>query len=88
MNRSKGLPRRERLLRSDWLEGRNPDRFKNGLVEDGEAWMDMIKARNLTSHTYDCEVAESIARDVLTRFEPALAALDSRFQKLAEMEES
>ncbi len=26
--------------------------FKNGLLEDGEAWMDMIRARNLTSHTY------------------------------------
>ncbi len=25
--------------------------FKLGLVEKGEVWMDMIKSRNLTSHT-------------------------------------
>src|SRR6266568_7546293 len=30
--------------------------FGNGLLEDGDAWMDMIKARNLTSHTYKTEV--------------------------------
>jgi len=32
--------------------------FKNGLIDDGEAWMDMIKARNLSSHTYNQETAE------------------------------
>ncbi|MEY2521259.1 MAG: hypothetical protein QOF24_3018 [Verrucomicrobiota bacterium] len=61
--------------------------FKNGLVEDGDAWMDMIKARNLTSHTYDCEVAERIANDILNRFQPVLAALEQRFDILAAMEE-
>src|SRR5437773_6445679 len=25
--------------------------FQKGLVEDGETWMEMIKARNLTTHT-------------------------------------
>ena len=25
--------------------------FKTGLIENGEAWMDMIQSRNLTSHT-------------------------------------
>lgn len=25
--------------------------FKNDLIEDGETWMEMIKARNLTTHT-------------------------------------
>jgi nucleotidyltransferase substrate binding protein (TIGR01987 family) len=27
--------------------------FKNGLIDDGEAWMEMIKARNLSSHTFN-----------------------------------
>src|SRR5690349_2097753 len=31
--------------------------FKNALIVDGEAWMDMIKARNLTSHTYNTDIA-------------------------------
>ena len=27
--------------------------LQNGLIEAGEIWMDMIKSRNLTSHTYN-----------------------------------
>ena len=56
--------------------------FKNGLLEDGEAWMDMIKARNLTSHTYQDKIAEDIAKDILGRFHPALIAMERRFADL------
>ena len=35
--------------------------FRLGLIESGEVWMQMIKSRNLTSHTYD----ESIADDII-----------------------
>jgi nucleotidyltransferase substrate binding protein (TIGR01987 family) len=56
--------------------------FKNGLIVDGDAWMDMIKARNLTSHTYQTTVANGIANDILTRFYPAFAALESSFSVL------
>lgn len=57
--------------------------FKNGLINDGQAWMDMIKARNLTSHTYNTEVAERIVQDILTRFYPAFSTMASHFKKLA-----
>lgn len=30
--------------------------FKRGLVLDGEAWMDMVEKRNLSSHTYNLTV--------------------------------
>lgn len=56
--------------------------FKNALIEDGEAWMDMIKARKLTSHTYNLDVAASIATDILTRFYPAFAAMAKTFSAL------
>lgn len=36
--------------------------FALGVIEDGEIWMQMIKSRNLTSHTYD----ESKADDIIT----------------------
>lgn len=36
--------------------------FLLDLIEDGEVWMQMIKSRNLTSHTYD----ESTADDIVT----------------------
>lgn len=60
--------------------------FQNGLLEDGDTWMEMIKARNLTTHTYDCGVAEAIAKDVLERFAPAFAAFEEKFDELAETE--
>ncbi len=56
--------------------------FKNALIADGEAWMDMIKARNLSSHTYNLEVAASIEHDILTRFYPAFCALKETFLAL------
>lgn len=34
--------------------------FKRGLIDNGEAWMDMIKSRVLTSHTYNLETAAEI----------------------------
>ncbi|WIV12029.1 nucleotidyltransferase substrate binding protein [Proteiniborus sp. MB09-C3] len=34
--------------------------FKLGIIENGEVWMQMIKNRNLTSHTYDENTADGI----------------------------
>ncbi len=42
--------------------------FKLGLLEDGEAWMDMIQSRNKTSHTYNEDTAKEIVNDILTRY--------------------
>jgi nucleotidyltransferase substrate binding protein (TIGR01987 family) len=52
--------------------------FKRGLVGDGEAWMGMIEARNLSSHTYNQDVASSIVTAVRDRYYPALLALQAR----------
>ena len=38
--------------------------FAQGLLDDGEGWMAMIKSRNLSSHTYNQSVADSIAEAV------------------------
>ena len=38
--------------------------FKTGLIENGEAWMKMIKSRNLSSHTYDETTARQITADI------------------------
>lgn len=57
--------------------------FKDALIQDGEAWMDMIKARNLTSHTYSTAIASDIANDILTRFYPAFSAMANTFAALA-----
>jgi nucleotidyltransferase substrate binding protein (TIGR01987 family) len=52
--------------------------FKRGLVVDGEAWMDMIEARNLSSHTYNPKVASSIVTAVRDRYYPEFLALQAR----------
>ena len=56
--------------------------FKNGLLADGDVWMDMIKARNLTSHTYQEKIATEIVRDILERFHAAFVALEARAREL------
>lgn len=56
--------------------------FKNELLEDGDAWMDMIKARNLSSHTYNTETAEKLVADILERFYPAFVAMEDTFLRI------
>ncbi len=34
--------------------------FNKGIIDNGEGWMEMIKSRNKSSHTYNEEVAEEI----------------------------
>lgn len=42
--------------------------FHQGLVEDGEGWMEMIQSRNQTSHTYNERVAAEIAIRITGRY--------------------
>jgi len=60
--------------------------FKNDLIHDGKAWMDMIKARNQTSHPYNPELAALIVKDILGFFYPSFVEMESRF-RLLETEE-
>ena len=56
--------------------------FKNGLIQEGETWMEMIKARSLSSHTYQLELANRLAAEILQRFYPAFVALEQKMQEL------
>ena len=38
--------------------------FSNGLIENGEIWMEMIVSRNMTTHTYNEETASSIVEKI------------------------
>lgn len=49
--------------------------FNRGLIANGKVWMDMIKSRALTVHTYNQEVTEKILEDVVHRYYPAFVAL-------------
>ena len=56
--------------------------FKVGLIEDGESWMDMIKDRNQTVHTYNESTAEAIATNIQTRFFALFVTLCEKMQGL------
>lgn len=52
--------------------------FRMGLIAEGEAWMEMIKSRNLSSHTYNLETAIQIANAITTTYRKELKSfLDS-----------
>lgn len=38
--------------------------FHKGLIQDGDVWMEMIKSRNLTSHTYNKNIAEEMVNKI------------------------
>jgi len=38
--------------------------FQKGLILDGDNWMEMIKSRNQTSHTYNQKVAKDIVEKI------------------------
>ncbi|MDD4907140.1 MAG: nucleotidyltransferase substrate binding protein [Methylobacter tundripaludum] len=54
--------------------------FKRGLIEDGETWMDMIEKRNLSSHTYNLEIAEALIVAIINTYHPAFLALQEDMQ--------
>ena len=49
--------------------------FRRGLIANGEAWMDMIKSRQLTSHTYNEDVSAQIFEDIVEKYYPEFTAL-------------
>lgn len=55
--------------------------FKRGLVSDGAAWMDMIEKRNLSSHTYNQDVADTLASAIHEQYYPAFLELHERFAR-------
>ena len=56
--------------------------FSKGLITDGEGWMEMIKSRNQSSHTYNQTVAEEIISKVVNQYHGLFQAFLVRMQGL------
>ena len=56
--------------------------FKLDLIQDGDSWMDMIKDRNRTSHTYNQATADLIAENIIKRYFSLFLALRETMQGL------
>ena len=62
------------------------DAFKAGLIENGETWMDMIKSRNLTTHTYDETTVLEIVAAITESYFAAFNALQAKLNTLKDEE--
>jgi len=56
--------------------------FQRGLIENGEVWMEMIKSRVLTSHTYNEDVAQSIVHSILSAYHGEFVRLHVRLEAI------
>jgi nucleotidyltransferase substrate binding protein (TIGR01987 family) len=55
--------------------------FHHQIITDGQTWIDMLEARNKTSHTYDDAKAAEIVKQISTIFLPALNQVRAYFQE-------
>ena len=60
--------------------------FRRGLVPNGEVWMDMIKSRNRTSHTYNEETMEEIVTAVQNLYFSEFIKLEEKLIQLKDAE--
>lgn len=60
--------------------------FQQGLIEEGEVWMEMIKSRNQTSHTYNQSVANEIVNKITKLYCPCFEKFLIKMQGLLKNE--
>ncbi|QIB52597.1 nucleotidyltransferase substrate binding protein [Pseudomonas sp. OIL-1] len=58
--------------------------FKYGLIADGVGWMEMIKSRNQSAHTYNESVANEITDKIVNSYHPLFAQFEGDMQARAE----
>jgi len=57
--------------------------FQAGLLEDGHVWMEALKDRNLTVHTYEEKIAKAVEEKIRNSYFPALLTLLRQFESKA-----
>jgi nucleotidyltransferase substrate binding protein (TIGR01987 family) len=55
---------------------------QNGLIEDGEGWMKMIKSRNKSSHTYNEETVKEIKTKIFDHYFELFVAFNNKINSL------
>ncbi len=56
--------------------------FKQGIIEEGEEWINMMLARNSLSHLYDEEESRKIYTDIKEKYIKLLQNLSEKFEQL------
>ena len=58
--------------------------FKQQLITDGEGWMEMIKSRNQSAHTYNEAVANAITDNILNIYHDLFEQFARQMRTLAD----
>jgi nucleotidyltransferase substrate binding protein (TIGR01987 family) len=58
--------------------------FREGYIENGEVWMQMIESRNKSSHTYNTDTAEAIVQLIIQSYIGEFKKLHIRMQSFLE----
>lgn len=56
--------------------------FVMGLIINGDVWMDMIKSRNQTSHTYNESTVLEISKKIKSEYQEAFYQLKEKMESL------
>lgn len=54
--------------------------FQKAIITDGDVWMEMIKSRNKTSHTYNKNVADEIVGKIQNDYYPAFIEIENKMK--------
>lgn len=64
------------------LRDASREAFNMGLINEGHLWMEMIKSRNQTSHTYNHQLAQQIVERIVQSYHPAFVAFSQTMMAL------
>lgn len=67
------------------LDSRDSTRaaFAAELIVDGEGWMAMIEGRNLSVHTYNLDIANTLTQDVVERYFSLFTQFETKMLEIA-----
>ena len=57
--------------------------FSMSLVDNGEAWLEMVEDRNKTSHLYDEKMAADVIDEIIHTYHPLFNELLKKMTQLA-----
>ena len=58
--------------------------FSMSLIDNGEAWLEMIDDRNKTSHLYDEEMAADVTEEIIDTYYPLFMELQGKMEEIAQ----
>ncbi|MEX2592577.1 MAG: nucleotidyltransferase substrate binding protein [Anditalea sp.] len=56
--------------------------FNTGLIDDGKVWMNTVKSRNKTSHTYNEETANEISSEIIHSYLQLFKKFQAKMESL------